>query len=189
MLTIMNTDSDYLLTYAYQISSGRLVYAAPLPDEPLDFYAVFGDADATTRTAVLRSAICSGLHITVTPKRAQTKVYVLKPTATSGKPMPPPVWNNKSWQNYWDGKLTAFNSNMDQLAAALEQPLGAPVINESGVSGKFDLELEFARKDVAGTRAALLKALGVDLIEEQRTMDLLEVTPLPETKPEAPASH
>ena len=66
---------------------------------------------------------------------------------------------------------------MDNLANELEGGLEVPVINETGIEGKFDAELEFPAKDVEAAKAVLLKTLDLDLIEAERPIQMLEVSP------------
>jgi uncharacterized protein (TIGR03435 family) len=77
---------------------------------------------------------------------------------------------------YWKGKLKIVNLSMDNLAASLESALETPVVNETGIEGKFDAELEFPAKDADAAKAALLKTLGLELIEADRPIPMLEVS-------------
>jgi uncharacterized protein (TIGR03435 family) len=75
---------------------------------------------------------------------------------------------------------------MDDLANGLEGGLEAPVINETGIEGNFDEELEFPKKDADAAKAAL-KAIGLKLIEAERPIQMLEVSPREGTKKAAEA--
>jgi uncharacterized protein (TIGR03435 family) len=83
---------------------------------------------------------------------------------------------------YWKGKLKLVNGSMDALASSLEDGLEVPVVNETGIEGKFDAELEFPAKDAEAAKAALLKTLGLELIEAERPIQMLEVSPREEAK-------
>jgi uncharacterized protein (TIGR03435 family) len=78
---------------------------------------------------------------------------------------------------YENGKLKLVNRSMDDLANGLEGRLEVPVINETSIEGKFDAELEFPARDVEAAKAALRKTLGLDLIEAERPIQMLEVSP------------
>jgi uncharacterized protein (TIGR03435 family) len=65
---------------------------------------------------------------------------------------------------------------MDDLAAAVEEGLEVPVVNETGIEGKFDAILEFPAKDAVAAKAVLLKTLGLELIEAERPIRMLEVS-------------
>ena len=81
-----------------------------------------------------------------------------------------------------NGKLTLKNRSIDNLANSLEGGLEVPIVNETGIEGKFVVELEFPDKDVEAAKAALLKTLGLELIEAERPIQMLEVSPRAETK-------
>ena len=48
------------------------------------------------------------------------------------------------------GLITATQINMDQLARELSRQLGSPVVNQTGLTGNFDLELKFTPEGPAG---------------------------------------
>jgi uncharacterized protein (TIGR03435 family) len=83
---------------------------------------------------------------------------------------------------YSNGKLTLVNRSIDDLAKSLEGGLEVPIVNETGIEGKYDAELEFPAKDVEAAKAALLKTLGLELIEAERPIQMLEVTPRAEAQ-------
>jgi len=67
------------------------------------------------------------------------------------------------------------NMTLDDLASALEDDLLVPVINETGIQGRFDLQLTFADKDVEGAKSVLAKVAGLELIRQDRSITTLEV--------------
>jgi uncharacterized protein (TIGR03435 family) len=66
---------------------------------------------------------------------------------------------------------------MYYLANALEDALGIPVIDETGFKDNFDAELKFAPEDADGARAALAEVLGLDMVREERPIEVVEVSP------------
>ena len=78
-------------------------------------------------------------------------------------------------------KLTLVNRSIDNLANSLEGGLEVPIVNETGIEGKFDVELEFPAKDVEAAKA-VLKTIGLELIEAERPIQMLEVSPREGTK-------
>ena len=82
---------------------------------------------------------------------------------------------------YFKGKIKLVNRSINYLAKSLEEGLEVPIVNETGIAGKFDAELEFPEKDVEAAKAAL-KTLGLELIEAERPIQMLEVSPRVEVK-------
>jgi len=66
---------------------------------------------------------------------------------------------------------------MDDLAYELATGLENPVVNETGIDGKFDLDLRFTERDADSVRAAL-KAFGLELVQGNQEMSItvLEVS-------------
>ena len=69
-----------------------------------------------------------------------------------------------------------MNASMDNLCKGLEGAFEVPVINETGIDGRYDIELEFPAKDMNAAKAALLATLGLRLIEVERPIQMLEVS-------------
>jgi uncharacterized protein (TIGR03435 family) len=124
----------------------------------------------------LQSAIKFGLNLQIQPKTVVRKAYVLKATAASAKLLTPTASTGGSMSGYWKGKLKVVNQSMDSLATSLESALETPVINETGIEGKFDAEVEFPAKDADAAKTALLKTLGLELIQADRPIQMFEVS-------------
>jgi uncharacterized protein (TIGR03435 family) len=131
----------------------------------------------------LQPAITYGLNLRVQPKTITKKAYVLKATGVGNKLLQPTaVMNQSQMYGYWKGELKLVNGSMNSLAYSLEDGLEVPVVNETGIEGRFDAELEFPAKDMEAAKAALLKTLGLELIEAERPIKMLEVGPREEAK-------
>lgn len=177
-MKIHGWDAELLLTYAYHLAKDRLVLTSPLPDGFYDLRGEFAGADDALTTPMLQTAIASGLHLRVEAKTMTRKAYVLKSTESGKKLLIPTTSTGGSMSGYWKGKLSLVNASMDNLAAALEEGLEAPVVNETGIKGNFDAEMEFPAKDAEAAKAALLKTLGLELTQADRPIAMLEVTSL-----------
>jgi uncharacterized protein (TIGR03435 family) len=174
--------TEKLLSVAYNdIPEDRFLSTSPLPEGPYDLCISYASANSKgVRLAMapfLQAAITYGLNLRVESKTVTMKAYVLKATGTSKTLLipQPPIQLSKGF--YEDGKVYLINGSVDDLATALENGLEIPVVNETGVEGRFDAELEFPAKDVNAAKAALLKALGLELIQEDRPIQMLEVSP------------
>jgi uncharacterized protein (TIGR03435 family) len=173
-------NAETLLRGAYNyIPKDRLVLMNPLPTGLYNLHAVWtstGDNDSSLMTSFLQTAVALGLNLQVQSRIVTKNVYVLKATQTSKKlPTPTAVTNGSRLARYSNGKLQLINGSMDNLASALESAFEVPVVNETGIQGKFDEELDFPAKDANAARAALLKVLGLELVKENRPIVMLEV--------------
>jgi len=131
-------------------------------------------------------AITCGLKIHVESKTVVKKVYLLKAIDADHKLLTPTASTGGSKWAYENGKLKIVNRSLDDLANGLEGRLEVPVIDETGIEGKFDAELEFPAKDADAAKAAL-KTIGLELIEAERPIQMLEVSLREEAKKAAGA--
>ena len=175
---------DILITAYNYIPKDRLILTSPLPDGLYKMHAIWSSAENNNplRAPFFQAAITYGLNLRVQWKTVTKEAYVLRTTEASKKlliPLPPLDWGNSG---YFNGKLMIMSETLDSLAYALEDGLKVPVVNETGIEGRFDAELEFPEKDAAAAKTALLKTLGLYLIQEDRPIPMLEVSPREEAK-------
>jgi uncharacterized protein (TIGR03435 family) len=171
--------AEELLTNAYNVPRDRLLMTIPLPEGLYNLRTVWSspeDNDDQHIVPFLQAAIAYGLNLRVQWKTVTKKAYVLKATEASKKLLIPLPAIQVSGADYRKGHLMVINGSADDLASALEDGLEVPVVNETGIEGKFDAELEFPAKDADAAKAALLKTLGLELIEADRPIPMLEVS-------------
>ena len=78
------------------------------------------------------------------------------------------------------GGLQIFNASMDSPAGALRSPAGRPVIDKTGIQGKYDFTLKYARdSDTASAQPSLFTALeeqfGLKLESQKISIEVLVV--------------
>jgi|WetSurMetagenome_2_1015567.scaffolds.fasta_scaffold124197_2 uncharacterized protein (TIGR03435 family) len=171
-------DVKSLIGWAYDIPQGRILHKSPLPEKRYNLHFAWstGEVNDSLIMPFLQSAIKFGLNLQIQPKTVVRKSYVLKATAASAKLLTPTASTGGSMSGYWKGKLKVVNQSMDSLATSLESALETPVINETGIEGKFDAEVEFPAKDADAAKTALLKTLGLKLIQADRPIQMFEVS-------------
>ena len=167
------------------VPEDRLLLTSPLPEGRYNLHTVWSSADDNSQLVIplLQENITYGLNLRVQWKTVTKKSYVLKATKAGNTLLKPTVLTNRfSWSaGYWKGKIRFVNGSMDDLANGLEMGLEVPVVNETGIEGNFDAELEFPAKDAEAAKATL-KTLGLELIEAERPIQMLEVSPREEAK-------
>jgi len=168
-------DAEWLLTYAYNVSSDRLLFAAPKPDGRYDLHTEFGAADPAVTTPMLQAAVAAGLHFDIRRKTVTRSVYVLKATEAAQKLLTPTASTRGSETALNQGKLSLVNSAMADLASSLEDWTDTPVIDETGILTKFDAELQFSTKDLDALNSNLREHLGVELHREERPVEMIEI--------------
>jgi uncharacterized protein (TIGR03435 family) len=181
-IDIDGRSAEKLLLTAYDIpfDKDRLIVAGSLPGGLYNFHAAWAtgeDVDSLIAPS-LQSAITHGLNLRSQWKTVTKKAYVLKATDASKNLLTPTAMTNGSPMRspYFKGKLRLVNESLDDLAKGLEGAFDVPVVNETGIEGRFDAELVFPAKDIEASKAALLKTLGLELIEAERPIQMLEVS-------------
>jgi uncharacterized protein (TIGR03435 family) len=83
---------------------------------------------------------------------------------------PYPVWSSLQYET-----LAGEAMSMADLCRLLENPLARPVIDKTGIGGKFDFHLKFASSDALGPLRRLYPSLS-NLVEEQLGLKLEPIT-------------
>jgi uncharacterized protein (TIGR03435 family) len=81
-----------------------------------------------------------------------------------------------------DGDLNVTASSMDEVAIILEREgLGLPVVDHTGLTGKFDFELKWNKNDPEhdNLKRALLDQLGLELVPGRESIEMLVVEKAP----------
>jgi uncharacterized protein (TIGR03435 family) len=180
-----------LLTSAYELSPERIV-AAPRWTERYDIEARFEPTDPKAplplRTTLLKSLLKERFGLVAHTEKREFPVYLLriarndgglgpglKPStadcaddaavfrarqqntkAPNGAPACGAIENPEAF--------IASGTTMDVLANALRIPSGRPVINSTGLGGKWDVTLEFAPlQDVNSTKPSVFTAIQEQL--------------------------
>jgi len=175
-------DAKSLVSSVYQLAADRIILDGSWPEGRYDLRAEFSSADDSVTTPMLQTAMSTGLHLRVAPKTVTKKAYVLKATAAGKTLLTPTASTGGSMWGNANGTLKLVNQSTEGLRAALENALDVPVVDEANIDEKFDAELAFPGKDADAARAALLKTLGLDLIQAERPIAMLEVSSRDETK-------
>jgi uncharacterized protein (TIGR03435 family) len=195
-LNFYGWNAKALISYAYRIGPDQRA-GIPQPNLPEDRFlptSVFPEGLYNLRAAwptgedndklivpILQTAIIYGLNLKVETKTVTKKVYLLKAIDADHKLLTPTASTGGSMWGYESGKLKLVNRSLDDMANGLEDRLEAPVINETGIEGNFDAEMKFPAKDADAAKAAL-KTIGLELIEAERPIQMLEVSPREKAK-------
>jgi uncharacterized protein (TIGR03435 family) len=77
------------------------------------------------------------------------------------------------WNRDWDAQLE--NASVGSLTASLQSVLGKPVIDETGITGLYNMEFRWTPDRVASVSATLLDRFGLRLTPARRDMEALVV--------------
>jgi len=125
----------------------------------------------------LKAAIQSAFGIRVAPEQRETEVYVLALSTEPGAPRPKPGAPDAhaGLLSYGGGRLLGTDE-MPGIARAIWMGVDKPVVDETGLKGayEFDLEWTYGNADEAGR---LLAGHGLVLVPARRQIEFLRVTP------------
>jgi uncharacterized protein (TIGR03435 family) len=189
MLTATNVTITDLLCVAYRtpepnenlprISALRIATHTELPAQLYDVRIVVPGGRAEQIRAALRKAVEDSFGLVVTRQMRDTAALALR--APQGKlvgqhPNPDTLGSH----------VTLDGSDLNVLADKLEDRLGVPVSNETGLKSSFwvdipatDIENPDDMLDEAAVRQALQQQLGLQLVPAQRKVEFLIVSRLP----------
>ncbi len=163
-----------MLEAAYTTQS-RMVIATELPQKRYDFIANLPNGTAQT----LQAEIKKRFGLVGRREMIETNVLILtvrhsnapglKPNRTGGH-------NN----NPQFGEYSCVNQPISALTYFLELYLGTPVIDRTGLAGRFDMNVKWddtdkANRNVDGLKQALLDQLGLELVPSREPIEMLVV--------------
>jgi uncharacterized protein (TIGR03435 family) len=125
---------------------------------------------------LLKSALESAFSVRVAPEKREADALVLTLSSAPGAPRPKAgAEGGKSGLMAYGGGRLLGKVPMPDVARALWMSLDKPVVDETGLKGEYDFDMEWK----SGDRAALdslLAAQGLSLVPAKRTVEFLRVT-------------
>ncbi|HEY1213815.1 MAG TPA: TIGR03435 family protein, partial [Bryobacteraceae bacterium] len=135
--------------YAYGISAAQIVGGTNLSGERYDILATAGRdlGDAELRR-MLQGLLAERYHLTLHHEQREMRGYLLSVAPGGVKASAaihaPAAEGEPTHQNSEIG-FTARNFSMKDLAAYLASPLDGPVADETGLTGRYDISVDFRR--------------------------------------------
>jgi uncharacterized protein (TIGR03435 family) len=173
-----------LVLWAVQTTEVRLVTNSALPDGKFDVLINLPWHASKRIPELLREALRTTFGLISNKEKREMDVYIL--TASNSK-LGPTVSTGGSSSSSGLGRISAVNSSLTGLAWSLENLLGRPVLDETGLTNRYDYQLKWKqpdgqrKPDVDTLRQALRDQLGLDLTPAKRAV---EVTIVDLAKPE-----
>ena len=169
-----------IVSWAYDLPETRVLEGDGLPEGAFDLIASVPGSDSVLR-AVVRSVLEDRAGITTTKVIQEAEVLVLRPggvgrrlqVSTDG----PMASSSSSWR---DGTLTVSNRPVESFAALLERQLGVPVLDRTGLTGRYDIEMPCSSFTVENAPDMVREATGLRLVRKTREVEYLVVKVVPE---------
>ena len=151
-LTISGRSLQACIEWAYRLPRVQVNGPAWLNDVRLDIAAkTAGPADEAQLRVMLRSLLADRMGMKSHIERKEMPVYTLvlseggpkfHESATDGPPAP---WRRS------EGVLSAVRVSMNDLAEQLTEPLNRPVVDATGLKGRYDIRIDVSAYMLSAT--------------------------------------
>jgi uncharacterized protein (TIGR03435 family) len=176
-----------IAVYAYGFPRGRIRFTEPVPTNRFDFIATLPSGNEKA----LQQALQAKLGLIGHPVAENRDVLLLK-VSQAGAPGLKPAIAGKS-DTYWKfGVYHSSNAAMDTgaprfegLARFLEYYFGVPIVDQTGFTQNFSMDLRW--KEVGGhlnpdgLKQALLDRLGLELVPTNMPVEMLVMEKVPKS--------
>ena len=187
-LTIRNATLPTVVMWAYKVSKYQIAKA---PDLDVDRYDIIAKAAGPARTdemrAMMQSLLVERFKLALHHETREMQAYAMVQAKGGSKLKKSDIDDGRV--SPIEGKfiLGGKGGSLDQLAAFLGEPLGTPVIDMTGLKGRYDFTLDLTEFAVKGPRqpgdqgadpvavfqAALPKQLGLKLEARKLPVEVL----------------
>ena len=170
------------LTTAYARSRWRTIFQAALPTNNYDFIAKLPKGSKPQNVfAALQQEIKREFGLTGRLETRETDVLLLSvKDPKTGSLRPSTTRHGESSTHYTTGQLVCLNKPLRTLAGLLEAYFEIPVIDQTGLTGNFDIDLKWNERDWQhrnpdALKQALVAQLGLELVPSREPIEMLVV--------------
>ncbi|HKQ49780.1 MAG TPA: TIGR03435 family protein [Phycisphaerae bacterium] len=165
-----------LLSSVYQTPAYLVDLRATLPDGYYDVVASLPAGKAEQLYPLLRRATETAFGITTRRERRESDVYVLTlPEGGSSLLKPTAMASGGSGTRSSTDKIELTGETLKRLAALLGTRLSTPVIDETGLAGRYDIKLKWEGDGPEPVIQAVEQTLGLELRPARRRVEFLVV--------------
>jgi len=165
-----------LLARVYGVGEAMVDISSGVPQRKFNFVARVPKEAENTAKPLIKEAIKAAYGAEVRSVKKEKQVLLLRYAADSAHKglLPAPEGGSRSED---PGQLQANGVRLTYLSDVLAKDLDLPVIDETGLAGTYDMDLEWKAGDNASLAAALKERFAMTLIPASRVLDILEVAP------------
>jgi len=163
-----------LVENAYGSVATRTIFLTTLPPGKYDFIANLPASSAQA----LRAEVQKRFNIVTRQETRETNVLFLQLRTPAARGLKRPAVQNYSSSRDNRGQLDLSNMRFSSVAIFLESSFGIPVIDQTGLTGNFDVHLQWNDRNDSNhenLKRALLEQLGVELVAGEAPVDMLVV--------------
>ncbi|MDE2851055.1 MAG: TIGR03435 family protein [Acidobacteriota bacterium] len=163
-------DPALILRVAYGVRPGRFVMEAELPDQKYDVAVMTGGRPELVEP-MFRQIVSAGLGIEATWEERVVDAYVV---VQKGEPKLKPLPDSARY-GYSVSPDSLGATDLDGLADQVARLLERPTLNETGITGRYEILLKFDAPEPEAIFQAIEDILGLAVVEERRPIEMLVV--------------
>ncbi|HNW42906.1 MAG TPA: TIGR03435 family protein [Elusimicrobiales bacterium] len=170
-------DLRHALSQAYGIKENNIEISSALPRQSFSLTARYPQASEKMFRSLLRQAVKTAYGAEVRGVKKEKQVLLLrydKETPHSGLQ---PAKDSRASVSGSNQSVRAQGARMDQIAGMLENICRLPVLDETGLAGGYDIDIEWEPATPEALGAVLKEKLGLTLVPASRGLETLEVYP------------
>jgi uncharacterized protein (TIGR03435 family) len=172
-----------ILSEAYDVPEARIDAPPWCSQVKYDFSVVTPQHEEALRWPLLKQAMESAFQMHLHKEGEETSVYILR--KRTGEQPKVQAATSKEGTSHWDaqkGELEAMGMSIERVAQVAHSVLDSEVIDETGLTGRYDFDLKWDKSQPASIIAAIREQLGLELVEGQRRLEHLVVDSVEEVK-------
>jgi uncharacterized protein (TIGR03435 family) len=163
---------NVMLAVAFDIPAVRVIGPGWLRQTRYSINAVVGLDDKDAFRTLLQQELAQRLSLRTHREMRQFDVLVLSASDSPRLERSRHI-ESGNWVRYYDAVLR--DATMERLASVLQSIVGRPVLDETGITGKYNLEFAWGEDRIATLTAALEERFGLRLAVEKRDLEALIV--------------
>ena len=176
----MGQSINTLLGIAYNVYPCRMVFATKLPEDRYDFIANLPDGN----DAALRQALEKQFNLTAKIEKRKTNVLLLTVKNRNARGLKANSTNSNNFLNVGSrgaGDYFCTNAPLSCVAGFLEYYFEIPVVDKTGLAGRFDIYIQWQEKDLKhhnldALKKVLLDEFGLELVPGREPVEMLVVS-------------
>ncbi|OGX85762.1 hypothetical protein BEN48_14270 [Hymenobacter glacialis] len=185
-LTAINVSANVLFQLAYETTSRRILNQLPDSLRQYDdlnlvcFDLIVPPGQEANLRPIMREALRQYLPVKAEWVPTTKPAYVLR--RRKAAPALPTSTKPKKY-SFGGGEFGMEGSPMETLRDYLENELGKPVVDETGLTGRYDVTLTTQNEDIKASVSTALARLGLEVMEAPRSISMLRLSPAPAGQP------
>ncbi|MGD1091959.1 MAG: TIGR03435 family protein [Bryobacteraceae bacterium] len=172
--TAMNWSLKQIILDLWSMPIARIVFPEKLPEGNFDVTAHIPVDNHELLTQILREAVEKQFGLRVDREQRTQRVYMLSVPGNPSSKLQPAIGEERVMSGGGQGSIIGTAQTMEDIARALEGLLNVPVVDETGLKGKYNYSA-LTKLPAAEAPFDLAHQLGLELTEAERPIQMLVV--------------